>query len=74
MRAHLYTLTATVATLVAWQVKKVNSLVCPFRFFIVDKYDVYILYEQLQVSRTANKALTARIYFVNNHFEATDRS
>ena len=29
MRAHVYTRTATVATLVGWQVNKVPSPVCP---------------------------------------------
>ena len=42
MRAHVYTRTATVATLVGWQVNnKVNSPVFPLSILILDEKDVY---------------------------------
>ena len=44
MRKHVYVRTDTVATLVGWQVNKVNSLNSPFQFPIEDEKDVYILY------------------------------
>ena len=69
MRAHVYTRTATVATLVGWQVNKVNSPVFPFPILIVDKMMRIYYTAQLITNRTANIAQQG-----TNRFEAADRS
>ena len=49
MRAHVYTRTATVATLVGWQVSKVNSPVSPLSI-------LHRRRKRLRISGTANRA------------------
>ena len=74
MRAHVYTRTSTVATLVGWQVNKVNSLVWPLSILhckrkgcsytaqptLINNYE----YVGLQIEHSDDK------FCKTNHFEA----
>ena len=74
MRAHVYTQTATVATLVGWQINKANSRVCHTSVLhrrqkgcaltLIDNYE----YVGMQMMRSQD------LFCKTNPFEATDRS
>ena len=69
MRAHVYARTATVATLVGWQVNKVNSPVFPFSSLHRRREGLNILHsllKQLRISRTANRAQQGFILLKKN--------